>query len=250
MIFQQRDGVVGSEDPVVERSFGVAQWSPTGAWARAPAPHRDASNSGAEEPYKNFLRAQLLDLFLNSFGGVLALELGGAKFAGGKVERGESHALAVLRDRREKIVFFRTQRGICRRARRDHSRHFPPHQLLGHARIFHLLADRDLESLANQLGDVSFGGVMGYAAHGNGDTFFLVAGGERDLQFARGQDRVVKEKLVEIPQAEEQQGAGMLFLDGGILPHQRSGRLGHLWRVRGRIITKEIAGFRGDRNHS
>jgi hypothetical protein len=31
----------------------------------------------------------------------------------------------------------------------------------------------------------------------------------------------------------------MLFLDGGVLPHQRSGRLGHLLRVRGRIIANE-----------
>ena len=33
----------------------------------------------------------------------------------------------------------------------------------------------------------------------------------------------------------------MLFLDGGVLPHQRGGRLGHLLRVRGRIITKAAA---------
>ncbi len=169
----------------------------------------------------------MLDFFLNSFGRVFALELGGAKFAGGKVEGGEAHALAGLRDRGEKIVFLGTQRRICRRARRDYPSHFPPHQFLGQARILHLLADRDLESLADQLGDVAFGRVMGHAAHGDGDAFFLVARGEGDLQFARGQDGVVKEKLVEISQAKEQQGAGMLFLDGGILPHQRSGRLGH-----------------------
>src|SRR5579863_141770 len=29
----------------------------------------------------------------------------------------------------------------------------------------------------------------------------------------------------------------MFLLDGGVLPHQRRGRLGHLRRLRGRIIT-------------
>src|SRR5438132_7409027 len=32
-----------------------------------------------------------------------------------------------------------------------------------------------------------------------------------------------------------------LFLDGGVLPHQRGGRLGHLLRVRARIITNGAA---------
>ena len=32
MIFQQRDGVVGSEDPIVERSFGIARAARWAAW--------------------------------------------------------------------------------------------------------------------------------------------------------------------------------------------------------------------------
>ena len=120
---------------------------------------------------------------------------------------------------------------ICGGAGGDDPRDFAPHQFLGQARIFDLLADRDLESLADQLRDVAFGGVVRHAAHGNGDAFFFVARGERDLQFFGGQDGVVEEKLVEISQAEEQQGAGMLLLDGGILPHQRRGRLGHFKRA-------------------
>ena len=114
---------------------------------------------------------------------------------------------------------------------RDHASDFAPHQFLRNARIFHLLADGDLESLADQLRDVAFGGVVGNAAHRDGDAFFLVARGQRDLQFAGGEDGVVEEKLVEVSQAEEQQGAGMLLLDGGILPHQRRGRLGHFERA-------------------
>ncbi len=81
---------------------------------------------------------------------------------------------------------------------------------------------------------------MGHAAHRDGDALFFVARSERDLQLLRGEDGVVEEKLVEISQAEEQQGAGMLLFDGGILPHQRGGRLGHFNGVRARIITKAV----------
>ena len=169
----------------------------------------------------------MLDFFLDSFGGVFALEFGGAKFAGGKVEGGEADALSSLRDGGEKIVFFGAERGIGRCARGDDASDFSPHQLLRHSRVFDLLADGDLEALADQLRDVAFGGVMGDAAHRDGDAFFFVARGERDLQFFGGEDGVVEEEFVEISQAEEQQGAGMLLLDGGILPHQRRGRLGH-----------------------
>ena len=54
MIFQQRDGVVGSEDPVVERSFGVAAMAVATVFAGEAA--RDStlepSNSGADEAYR------------------------------------------------------------------------------------------------------------------------------------------------------------------------------------------------------
>ena len=84
---------------------------------------------------------------------------------------------------------------------------------------------------------------MGYAAHGDGYAFFFVARGQSDLQFFCGEDGVVEEKLVEVSQAEEQQGSGVLLFDGGILPHQRGGRLGHFNGVRGRIITKAVVAF-------
>ncbi len=116
---------------------------------------------------------------------------------------------------------------IRRRARRDHARDFALDDLLRHARIFHLFADGDLESLANQLGNVVLGRVVGHTAHRDGDAFFLVARGQRDLQFARGDHRVFEEQLVEIAEAKEEQRVGMLFLDRGVLPHQRSGRLAH-----------------------
>ena len=66
--------------------------------------------------------------------------------------------------------------------------------------------------------------MVGHAAHRHRHSFFLVARGERDLQFFGRQHRVLKEQLVKIAQPEKQQGLGMLALDGRILPHQRGCR--------------------------
>src|SRR5207248_2494905 len=88
-------------------------------------------------------------------------------------------------------------------------------------------ADGNLESFADQLGNVIFRGVIRYPAHGDGNAFFLVARGQRDLQLTRGRDRVAKKQFVKISQPEKEQSIGMLLLDRGILPHERSGGLGH-----------------------
>jgi hypothetical protein len=69
---------------------------------------------------------------------------------------------------------------------------------------------------------------MRHAAHGYGHTLFFITRSESDLQFASRQDRVIEKELVKIPQAKEEQGAGMLFFDCGVLPHQGRGRLAHL----------------------
>src|SRR5216683_249959 len=246
MVFQQRDGVVGSEDPVVEWSLGVT-CSGRQARGREPAlslPKGRPRHTGYLKQrgcgtVQDFLRAQLLDFLLDPFCSSFTLELGGTKLAGGKVQRGEAHTLASLGDSSEEVVFLRAQRRICRRARRNYPRDFPPHQFLGYAWILHLLADRDLESFTDQFGNVAFGCVMRNAAHGYGHTLLFVARSECDLQLVRGQNSIIEKEFVEIPQTKEEQGTGMLFLDRGILSHQWSGRLAHLKWVRGRIITKE-----------
>ena len=205
-------------------------------------------------PIQQFLRPQLFQFFLHSPQRALTRKFRGPKFPGRNIQRRKSHALSHLRDRGQKIIFVRPQRRIRRRSWRDHPRHFPPYQFLGEAWIFHLLANRDLESLANQLSDVPLGRVIGHAAHGNRDSFFFIAGGQRDLQLFRRHHGIVEEQFVEVAQPEKQECGGMIFLDRGILPHQRSGGLGHLpgritWSDQARrdpgglprIITKRAA---------
>ena len=242
--------MVGSKDPVVERSLGPAPaGNPsdrrcarvgTGLWRACPersrrvqrseAPHlhsRSSLQQWGRRSIQHFFWPQLFKFFLNAASGRFARELRRAKLAGRKIERRKTHAIPDRRHRRQKVVLLRVQRRIRCRARRDHARHLAPHQLLRQARVFHLFADRDLEPAPDQFCDVALGGVVGHATHGDGHAFFFIARGQRDLQLARGQHRVVEEKLVEIPQPEEQQSVGMLFLDGGILPHQRRRGLGH-----------------------
>ena len=93
--------------------------------------------------------------------------------------------------------------------------------------VFHLVADGDAVALLDEARDVAFGGMERDAAHGNGVALFLVARGEGDFEFARGGDGVFEEELVEIAQAEHQQGVGDLLLDAVVLPHQRRGGVGH-----------------------
>src|SRR5467141_3790938 len=131
-------------------------------------------------------------------------------------------------DGREEIVFAGVKkRPVSSRTWRYHAHHLAAHELFARTGQFHLIADRDLESGANQARDVAFRGVVRNAAHGNRLALFAIARGESDLQLARGDDRVFIEKFVEIAEAEEQQGVRVARLDGVILHHQRCCRLTH-----------------------
>ena len=69
--------------------------------------------------------------------------------------------------------------------------------------------------------------MVRHAAHRYSDALFFVARGQRDLQLPRRHYGILEEKFVEVAEAEEDERVGMLFLDRGILPHQRGGRLSH-----------------------
>jgi hypothetical protein len=50
--------------------------------------------------------------------------------------------------------------------------------------------------------------------------FSLFAGGEGDFEFAGGKYGVAEEELVEVAEAEHQEGTWDLLLQGVVLPHQ------------------------------
>jgi len=105
-----------------------------------------------------------------------ARELGGAKFAGGEI--GVRQSDPIVRGKYSyQIVMIarRDHRDVFRGAGRDHARHFALHQFLGLGGIFRLLADGDAIALLQQFADVSLGGVVGYATHGNRHAGFFLA---------------------------------------------------------------------------
>src|SRR6266850_545555 len=215
-------GVVALKNPILEARFhaaGAFEERGLGRFEKLLGPGK-----------QRFPRVKQLQLVTERFIGARAGKFRGLKFAGGEIDVGEANGRArgVPGDRSEEIIFAGVEDGdIGGRAGRDHANDFAANEFLARAGLLHLVADGDFETGANQARDVAFGGVIRNAAHGNGLAFFAVARGERDLQLARGNDRVLVEKFVEIAEAEEQQSVRIARLDGVILLHQRCSRLAH-----------------------
>jgi hypothetical protein len=152
-----------------------------------------------------FARPHPLQFLLEARGATVAGKFRRAEVPGGKIRKRHADDATPFEGGGQVVVLARLQNlRVDGRARRHHAGHFTLHQLLGQARIFHLIADRDAVAAPDELGNVTFGGVVGHPAHGYGHPLFLVAGGQRDLEFARGDHGVFEEEFVEVPQAEQQ----------------------------------------------
>ncbi len=174
-------------------------------------------------------------------------ELRGAQLGRRELERREAersqHARAVDHD--EVVVRARIE-GVRLEAepRRDHADDLARHDALDLRRIRHLLADRDLPTLLEELRDVPGGRVVRHAGHR--DPFGLArlaARGERDVEELRRDDRVLEEHLVEVAEPKEQDrvrililGAQVLLHHGRVLPALRDGSA-HATRSRPRART-------------
>ena len=138
---------------------------------------------------------------------------------GAQVHPGQADGLAVEQERGEVVVVLALeQRVLGHGAGRDHARHVAVHQPLGLARVLDLVAEGDLVSGLDEALDVGVHGMVRHAGHRDG-LFALAARGQRQAEQPRGEHRVVVEHLVEIPEAEEQERAGILRLDLLVLPH-------------------------------
>ena len=105
---------------------------------------------------------------------------------------------------RQIIIFARVKnRAVGGCARSDDAHDFAAHEFFAGAGQLHLIAYGDFEAAANQARDVTIRGVIRHAAHGNGLALFAIAGGQSDLQFARGQNGIFVEEFVEIAEAKE-----------------------------------------------
>ncbi len=171
VLAQNAVGVIGAEDPVIEFGDDPALWFGLGKKGRF----------GGDQ---HFARADAFEQ-AGQFGEV---DFGGAEFAGGDIDVGEAGARAVARDSCEVIVFVRAEQvRVGRGARRDDAGDFAAHQLLAGTGLFDLIADGHAIAASDEARDVAFGRVIGDAAHRDGGAFFLVARGEGDFEFARGE---------------------------------------------------------------
>ncbi len=94
--------------------------------------------------------------------------------------------------------------------------HLPFHQL-PRPRLLDLITNGHLASRFQDLADVSIGGMVWDAAHGN-----RAALGQSDIEQLRSLLRIFEKQLVEISQPEQQQGVfGQLAFDSAILRHHR-----------------------------
>src|SRR5258708_8444659 len=133
------------------------------------------------------------------FLGAWAGKFRGLELAGGKIDVGEADGRAgrMLGDRGEKIIFARVEHGRVRSgAGRDDANDFAAYDLFTGAGLLHLVANGDFESGADEARDVAVSGVIRHAAHRNRLALFAIAPGQRNLQFARRQQRVFVEEVV------------------------------------------------------
>ena len=130
--------------------------------------------------------------------------------------------MVLLAHGEQQIIQAVVQQGLVRQgAGGHHPHHLPVHWSLAGGWIADLFGDGHGYTGFHQSGQVALGGVVGYAAHGNGFPRGLAPGGEGDIQQLCGLPGVVVEQLVEITHAVEQQVAGVLRLDAQELLHHR-----------------------------
>ena len=114
------------------------------------------------------------------------------EIAGGDIDPGEAQRPARIGDGGEVIMAAGVEQALLgQRARRHDAHHVAPDHrlgaaLLGLGRILDLLADGDLEALADQLGEIALGGMHRHAAHRDVPAVMLAALGERDGERRRG----------------------------------------------------------------
>ncbi len=111
-------------------------------------------------------------------------------------------------------------RGVGEGARRHHPHDLSAHQPLCLPRVLDLLADRHPEALLHEAREIPIHGVIGHAAHRDCTARrVLAARGQRQLQRARGDQRILEKGLVEVAHPEKDDGVPVLTLGLEVLPH-------------------------------
>jgi hypothetical protein len=178
-------------------------------------------------------------------GGHEALRTGSVRrtvipFSGRDVDRGvRPHVPRQGDDAHEEIVFGASQDPVLDDGSGgDDTGDLPSNQPLRETRVLDLVADRHLVPFADQPSEVRLDRVVRHAGHRGPDPEGIRGPSrEHDVQLARQEARIVPERLVEVPDAKEDEVSGVSGLDALILLEEWSqGRdVGH--RTRGRAVV-------------
>ena len=152
----------------------------------------------------------------------------------------QPHPVAHRGNRHQQIGAARfEQRFLGQRAGGDETHDIARHQRLGHRRpvapgaflrflgCLGLFGDRDAAAALDQPREIALGGMHRHAAHRYRFPAMFAARGERDIEHARRNPRILEEQFEEVAHAVEQQRIAGLALEREILLHHRSGRVGH-----------------------
>ena len=152
---------------------------------------------------------------------------GDREAAGRHVEPRDAPGAVGPRYRRQMVVCARVEQAVFDESpRSDEADHVARNRALGAALarrrgVFRLLADRHLETGADEPLEIGFVAVSGHAAHGNLAALVPAPAGQRDAQRRGRAHRIVEEHLVEVAHAIEEQRVRVLALDLEILGHHR-----------------------------
>ena len=139
---------------------------------------------------------------------------GGGELAGGDIDVSQPYSI-LTEDQADQVVIGLAlqQAGFDHRARGHQADHLPFHQPFAFAGSGHLLADSNLVAAADEPRQVVIQGVVGNARHRHLVSLAHTPRGQDNLQLAGGELGILVKGLVEIAQAEEHNGVGVLLLD-------------------------------------
>ncbi len=247
---QQRPGGADRQVTLLDAEAGEAgdsQRFGQGAGRRAggQGPARDRMSQDAGEALlrqeaverhplgvENLARPEQGDLGGQGLGSLGAVMLRQAEIAGREIEIGAAvrsaarPAAAVDLEGGDVVGLRRPElRGVGHGAGGDDAGHGPLHDPLRGARVLDLVADRHPVALLDEPRHVAVGGMVRHAAHRRLVRRAAPAGRQGEGQGPRRHEGVVVEHLVEIAQAEHQDGVRVLGLDGPVLAQHRGDRV-------------------------
>ena len=154
--------------------------------------------------------------------GLFPVELAELDLPGRSIRDAHAEPLGPGPQRGEEVVGCGIEEGIHdHRARGQDLGYAALDDSLGLRGVLELVADRHLVPETQEPAHVGVALVPRDPAHRDRLGILLVARREREAEQGRPPHGVLEEHLVEVTEAEEQEGVGILFLDARVLPHER-----------------------------